>query len=91
MDSDALESYLQELLHHVKPGLQSEEPAEDGSPPVASLVAVCLISQIGHAVGEGKLINLSKVKNNEDLRSLKGVTRLVGEALAGLRAVQEAS
>ena len=91
MDSHALESHLQDLLHRVKPGLQPEEPGEDGSPPVASLVAVYLISQIGHTVGERKLINLSKVKNNEDLRSLKGVTRLVGEALAELRSVQEAS
>ena len=33
MDSHALESHLQELLHRVKPGLQPEEPAEDGSPP----------------------------------------------------------
>ena len=91
MDSRALESHLQELLHRVEPGPRPEEPAEDGSPSVASLVAVYLISQIGHTVGKRKLINLSKVENNEDLRSLKGVTRLVGEALAELRAVQEAS
>ena len=91
MDSDALEGHLQQRLRRGRPGQQFEERAEDGSPRIPSLVSVWLISQVGHAVGRQKVVNLSKVKNNKDLRSLAGVARLLGEALAELQPAQEAS
>ena len=91
MDWDALEGHLQQRLRRGRPGQQFEERAEDGSPRIPSLVSVWLISQVGHAVGRQKVVNLSKVKNNKDLRSLAGVARLLGEALAELQPAQEAS
>ena len=91
MDSDALAGHLQQRLRRGRPGQQFDERAEDGSPRIPSLVSVWLISQLGHAVGRQKVVNLSKVKNNKDLRSLAGVARLLGEALAELQLAQEAS
>ena len=91
MDSDALEGHLQQLLRRGRPGQQFAEPAEDGSPRLPSLVSVWLISKVGHAVGRQKVISLAKVEDNKDLRSLAGVARLLGEALAELQPAQEAS
>ena len=52
-------------------------PSSDGTPGIPSLIAVWLISQVGKAVGLQKPVNLSKVTNKEDLRSVGGVARLL--------------
>jgi hypothetical protein len=77
---DELESELTELLLASQPASLSSEIAGDGSPRVASLVAVWLISQAGAAVGRPKLVRLSQVRR-EDLRSLGGVARLLHRTL----------
>lgn len=75
-----LEADLGSLLRSAQPTCPLEEKAPDGSPRVASLVSVWLISQAGKAVGRPKLVNLSKVRR-DDLRSLAGVARIVHRAL----------
>lgn len=70
------------LLRHA--GRLKGEPriAPDGSPSVASIVSVWLLSQVGLAVGIPRLVNLRQVRR-EDLTSTAGVARLVHGALAG--------
>lgn len=84
-----LERDLTDLLRAAHPTCVLSELADDGSPRVASLVSVWLISQVGNAVGRPKLVNLSRVRR-EDLRSIGGVTRLVHRTLhpepAGVKA-----
>ncbi len=75
-----LERDLTELLHEARPDCPMTEIAADGSPKVASLVSVWLLSQVGKAVGRPKLVNLSKVRR-EELRSIGGVARLVHRTL----------
>ena len=77
---DELESHLTALLQASQPASLSSEIAGDGTPRVASLVAVWLISQAGVAVGRPKLVNLSRVRR-EELRSLGGVARLLHRTL----------
>lgn len=91
MDSGALESHLQGLLGRAGFNRQPPRAAADGSPQISSLLAVWLVSQIGHAVGRPKLINLSRVKNKDSLKSLRGVARLLDEAIADQRPVRKAS
>ena len=91
MSPDALQVHLKDLLHKGMPGRGSEERAADGSPSVSSLVSVWLISQVAHAVGKPKLVNLAKVKNKEDLKSLGGAAKLVRKGLDALRPVRVAS
>jgi len=54
--------------------------AGDGSPKIPSLVAVWLLSQVGAVVGRPKIVDVGKVRR-EDLRSVRGVARLVHAAL----------
>lgn len=75
-----LERDLTELLRAARPTCVLSEVAADGSPKVASLVSVWLLSQVGNAVGRPKLVNLSKVRR-EELRSIGGVARLVHRTL----------
>ena len=75
-----LERYLTELLSGARPTWVTTEVAADGSPKVASLVSVWLLSQIGNAVGRPKFVNLSKVRR-EELRSIGGVARLAHRTL----------
>src|SRR3954447_24901536 len=75
-----LERDLTDLLRKARPACVLNEVAGDGSPKVASLVSVWLLSQVGNAVGRPKLVNLSKVRR-EDLRSIGGVARLVHRTL----------
>ena len=91
MDSDALEGHLGGLLGRSGLSRQPAQVGEDDSPKIPSLVSVWLISQVSHTVGQQKLINLSKVENKEDLRSVKGVARLLEGALTELNAVREVS
>lgn len=91
MGLEALQVHLEDLLHKGMPGRGSEERAADGSPAVSSLVSVWLISQVAHAVGKPKLVNLAKVENKEELKSLRGAAKLAREGLDALRPVRVAS
>lgn len=82
-----LERDLAELLRAAQPSCVTTELAADGSPKVASLVSVWLLSQVGNAVGRPKLVNLSKVRR-EELRSIGGVARLVHRTLHPVSAVK---
>jgi hypothetical protein len=82
-----LERDLTALLRTARPTCVLSELADDGSPRVASLVSVWLLSQVGKAVGRPKLVNLSKV-GREELRSIGGVARLVHRTLHPVPAVQ---
>lgn len=75
-----IERDLTELLRAARPKSLRTEVAADGSPKVASLVSVWLLSQVGNVVGRPKLVNLSKVRR-EELRSIRGVARLVHRTL----------
>lgn len=52
-------------------------PAGDGTPAVPSLIAVWLLSEVGKALGVKRPVNLSKVTDRDDLRSVGGVARLL--------------
>lgn len=91
MDPDALEGHLGGLLGRSGLSQQPAQVGEGGSPQIPSLVSVWLISQVSHTVGQQKLINLSKVENKQDLRSVKGVARLLHGALSALDSAREAS
>lgn len=82
-----LERDLTDLLRRARPTCVMTEVAADGSPKVASLVSVWLLSQVGNAVGRPKLVNLSKVRR-EELRSIGGVARLVHRTLHPVPAVK---
>lgn len=82
-----LERDLTELLRGARPTCLTTDVAADGSPKVASLVSVWLLSQVGNAVGKPKLVNLSKVRR-EELRSIGGVARLVHRTLHPVPAVK---
>lgn len=82
-----LQRDLTELLRAARPTCVLTEVAADGSPQVASLVSVWLLSQVGNAVGRPKLVNLSKVRR-EELRSIGGVARLVHRTLHPALAVK---
>lgn len=69
-----------------RPGCALSEIADDGSPRVASLVSVWILSQVGKAVGKPKFVNLSNVRR-EELRSIGGVARLVHRTLHPVPAV----
>jgi hypothetical protein len=57
-----------------------ERLASDGTPAIASMVSVWVLSQIGRDVGRPKLVNLSRVQRR-DLRSLGGLAALVHRTL----------
>jgi hypothetical protein len=82
-----LERDLTELLRGARPTCVTTEVAADGSPKVASLVSVWLLSQVGSAVGKPKFVNLSKVRR-EELRSIGGVARLAHRTLHPVPAVK---
>lgn len=82
-----LERDLTDLLREAQPSCVLSEPADDGSPEVASLVSVWLISQVGSAVGKPKLVNLAAVDRKE-LRSIRGVARLMHRTLHPVPAVK---
>ena len=90
MSLDALQAYLEDLLPKAMPGRGSEDRAADGSPCVPSLVAVCLISMVEHAAGKRKLVSLANVQNKDDLKSVRGVVKLLHGGLDELRSVKVA-
>ena len=53
----------------------------DGTARISSQVAVWLIGRVSAAYGRRKLINLSRVKDLESLRSLGGLTGLLGSVI----------
>ncbi|WP_459985019.1 hypothetical protein [Nocardioides sp. AN3] len=61
--------------------LAAGELHPDGSVRVSSQVAVWLIGRISEAYGPRKLVNLARVKDIESLRSLGGLTRLLGAVI----------
>lgn len=72
-----LEADLEAMIRHGKASIDLT-PGEDGTPAIASLIAVWLLTEVGKALGTGKSpISLSKVENPEDLRSIGGVARLL--------------
>ncbi len=82
-----LERDLTQMLRSARPACVTSEVAADGSPKVASLVSVWLLSQVGNAVGKPKFVNLSKVRR-EELRSIGGVARLAHRTLHPVPAVK---
>ena len=82
-----LEQDLTELLRGTRPICVTTEVAADGSPKVASLVSVWLLSQVGNAVGKPKFVDLSKVRR-EELCSIGGVARLAHRTLHPVPAVK---
>jgi hypothetical protein len=56
-------------------------PAGDGTAAVPSLVAVWLLSEVGKALGIKRPVNLSKVTDRDELRSVGGVARLLHDVL----------
>lgn len=62
--------------------LASGEMHQDGTVRISSQVAVWLIGRISEAYGRHKLVNLSRVKEIESLRSLGGLTGLLGAAIS---------
>lgn len=91
MPLEALQDHLGTILRQGMPSRDFDDRAEDGSPSVPSLVSVWLISQIGDAVGQPRLVNLGKVSDKTALTSLAGVARLTSRALDALRTVTAAS
>jgi hypothetical protein len=71
---------LMGALRAGQPTRQLVDIAGDGSPKIPSLVAIWLLSQVAAVVGRPKLVDVAKVRR-EDLRSVRGVARLVHAAL----------
>jgi len=91
MTVSELEGHLQEWLDWSGFNRLPQQVSADRSPQVSSLIAVWLISQIGDAVGQKKLINLSKIENKESLRSIAGISKLLHRAIADQQLLKKAS
>lgn len=61
--------------------LAAGEMHKDGTVRISSQVAVWLIGRISEGYGRRKLVNLSRVKDVESLRSLGGLTGLLEAAI----------
>lgn len=89
LDVDGLVEELTELLSRLKNRTTDEllagEIAPDGSIALKSQIAVCLIGTVGKAFGRPRLVNLSRVPR-DDLRSVRGIARLIRAALDQHRA-----
>ncbi len=75
-----LEIDLEDTLRRGKASLPAA-PAGDGTRAIPSLIAVWLLSQVGKAIGTRRPVNLSKVTDRNDLRSVGGVARLLHQAM----------
>lgn len=84
LDVDGLTAELMAMLARLKnrspDELLAAGVAPDGSAAIKSLIAVCLIGTVGKAFGQPRLVNLARVPR-DDLRSVRGVARLVRAAL----------
>jgi len=80
-DGPAMAATLQGLWGAMKnrpmEKLADGEMHPDGTPRISSQVAVWLIGRIAQAYGCPKLVNLSRVKDVEALRSLGGLAGLL--------------
>lgn len=87
MDSVGMEREMVRILAAIRrrtPDDTETDPRHaDGSLTIDSMTAVCLIATVGRAFGRPRLINLGKVDRDE-LRSVKGVSRLTLAAVAAL-------
>ena len=84
LDIDGLVEELTMLLARLKnrtpDELRARGIAPDASIAIKSLIAVCLIGTVGKAFGRPRLVNLAQVPR-DDLRSIRGVARLIRTAL----------
>ena len=84
LDIDGLVEELTMLLARLKnrtpDELRAGGIAPDASLAIKSLIAVCLIGTVGKAFGRPRLVNLAQVPR-DDLRSIRGVARLIRTAL----------
>lgn len=84
LDIDGLVEELTTLLARLKnrtpDELRAGGIAPDASLAIKSLIAVCLIGTVGKAFGRPRLVNLAQVPR-DDLRSIRGVARLIRTAL----------
>lgn len=62
--------------------LAAGETHADGTTRISSQVAVWLIGRVSQAYGRRKLVNLSRVKDLESLRSLGGLTGLLQSVIS---------
>ncbi|MFL6108088.1 MAG: hypothetical protein ACJ72L_14090 [Marmoricola sp.] len=62
--------------------LAAGETHPDGTTRISSQVAVWLIGRVSQAYGRRKLVNLSRVKDLESLRSLGGLTGLLRSVIS---------
>lgn len=80
-DAVTMAATLQGLWAAMKNQLVEELAAgelhQDGTPRISSQVSVWLIGRISQAYGRRKLVQLSRVKDVEALRSLGGLTKLL--------------
>jgi hypothetical protein len=95
LDTDLLRSMSQaQLEEHVlmmlaclrrRPAQEiAQGPAHtDGTLAIKSIIAVWVVSTVGAAFGR-RLVRLSDVKDRDSLRSVGGVSRLIGESIAAL-------
>jgi len=77
---DELTTLLASLKNRTPDELVAGGIAPDASIAIKSLIAVCLIGTVGKAFGRPRLVNLSQVPR-DDLRSVRGVARLIRTAL----------
>lgn len=77
---EGLEHDLEQVLRSGRPGLELTSAA-DGTPGIPSLIAVWLINEVGKAIGVQKPVNLSRVSDRDELRSVGGVARLLHRTL----------
>jgi hypothetical protein len=89
LDVDGLVEELTTMLARLKNRTTNEllagDIAPDGSVAIKSLIAVCLVGTVGKAFGQPRLVNLAQVAR-DDLRSVRGVARLIRSALDQHRA-----
>lgn len=85
-DASAMSSTLLELWSAMtnRPAheLAAGDKHPDGTARISSQVAVWLIGRVSQAYGRRTLVNLSRVKNLESLRSLGGLTGLLRSVIS---------
>jgi hypothetical protein len=81
--ADARSRSVEELVGDLERVLRSGHaaleltPGADGTPGIPSLVAVWLLTEVGKAIGADKPVDLSKVTDRQELRTVGGVARLL--------------
>lgn len=75
-----LEADLEDTIRRGKAAI-ALNPGADGTPTIPSMIAVWVLTQVGKAIGTNKSPVRFPVANPEDLRSIRGVARLLHEVL----------